>query len=263
MIEPKNSTVLITGATGGIGRELAVVFAHHGYNLCITARNPQVLRSQSEDLQRTYQVRCTWQACDLSRPSAAETIFNHLQEQHLQIDILVNNAGFGNWGKFDQTELGTELEEIQLNIIAVVKLTKLFLPVMMKRRSGKILNVASTAGFVPGPYMSIYYATKAFVLSFSEALREEVKGTGVTISVLCPGETKTNFQKRASIEETNLTLKGFVMNPEIVARKAFDGLMKNKPVIIPGTRNKFLIFSTRILPRAIIRQIVRWFNKLR
>jgi short-subunit dehydrogenase len=263
MGETPRQTALITGATSGIGLELTKVFARHRYDLVLVARTKVTLDSLAKRLEGEYSIKCTTIACDLSKPDAADNIFRPLQQDRRSVDVLINNAGFGSWGKFHETDLTTEMEEIQLNVISLVKLTKLILPEMIKRRSGKILNVASTAGFAPGPFMAIYYATKAFVVSFTEALWEEVRESGVTISVLCPGETATNFQQRAGIEKTNLTRKGFVLDAATVANCGFKGLMRGKVVIIPGTRNKILIFFIRIMPRSIVRSVVRWFNKQR
>ncbi len=253
-------TVLITGATSGIGRELALIFARKGYNLHIAARTEGTLIAQTDEFRHLYHIGCAYTACDLSQPSAPDMIMRNIREQAGKIDILVNNAGFGNWGAFDQTDLSTEIEEIQLNILALVRLTKSALGEMKQRRSGRILNVASMAGFVPGPHMAIYYATKAFVISFSEALREEVRGSGISVSVVCPSESPTNFQARAGIERTNLNRRIFLTDPAFIAREAFDGLMRNKPVIIPGVKNKFLIFSLRFLPPGAVRSFVRWLN---
>jgi short-subunit dehydrogenase len=263
MVEHTAPIALITGATSGIGRELSIIFARHNFNLLLVARTEQSLHQFADELRRRYSIRCTTVACDLTQPTATDVISGIVQEQKQPIEILVNNAGFGNWGKFYETDLTTEIDEIQLNITSLVKLTKLILPSMIQRRSGKILNVASTAGFAPGPLMAIYYATKAFVVSFSEALCEELKGTGVMVSVLCPGETSTNFQKRAGIERTNLNRKEFVMDAATVAQDAFSGLMKGKPIIVPGLRNKLLVLSIRMAPRNVVRSVVQWFNKKR
>ena len=260
MRDSSPQTVLITGATSGIGRELALIFAREGYNLHIVARTEQTLNTLTQELEQSHHIRCRYTICDLSQPTAAEMLVQEIKKQGEHIDILVNNAGFGNWGRFDETNLSTEIEEIQLNILSLVKLTKFFVPEMKQRRCGKILNVASTAGFVPGPYMAIYYATKAFVISFSEALREEMRGSGITVSVVCPGETPTNFQKRAGIGRINLTRKVFMTDSAYVAREAYEGLMGNRAVIIPGMKNKLLMFSRRLLPRITVRAIVRWMN---
>ncbi len=256
-------TALITGATSGIGLEFAKLFARDGYNLIIVAQHERALAEVAAQLEGQYSVSCTRIACDLSKPQAANTIHHALQQAHHRVDILINNAGFGTWGSFSTSDLDLEIAEIQLNIVTLAKLTRFLLPDMIHRKSGRILNVASTAAFAPGPFMATYYATKAFVFSFTQALREELRGSGVSVSVLCPGETSTAFQRRAGIADTNLTRPAFIMKASTVARRGYTGLMKGRPMIIPGLRNKFLIFCTRILPRVLISAIVRWFNSHR
>src|SRR5437763_5216148 len=196
MGEGHRAVALITGASSGIGLDLAKLFAQGGHDLVLVARNEEGLRAVAADCEKSG-VKADVLAKDLSNAKAAQEIFDELSARQVAVDVLVNNAGFGSHGPFVQTDLNHEVGMIQVNIVALIQLTRLFLPEMIQRKSGKIMNVASMAGFVAGPYMSVYYATKAFVLSHSIALAQEVKGSGVIVSALCPGPTKTDFQRRA------------------------------------------------------------------
>jgi short-subunit dehydrogenase len=173
------------------------------------------------------------------------------------VDVLVNNAGFGMYGFFYQSDLETELDMIQVNIAALVHLTKLFLRDMVARRSGRIMNVASTAGFQPGPLQPVYYASKAFVLSFTEAIANELRGTGVTATALCPGPTPTEFQKRANVGQVRGLRLMMRVNPDVVVRAGYDGMMKGKPVVIPGALNNLIVFLLRLFPRRVVTSMVR------
>lgn len=252
-----NKTVLITGPTSGIGYELAKLFAKDGYGLVLIARNGPKLLDLKSEFEKEHSIFVKIIEKDLSRPSAPQEIFEALQKDSITIDILVNNAGYTNFGFFSKTDLKTELEMIQLNMTSLTHLTKLFLPEMVKRGQGKILNVASTAAFQPGPLMAVYYASKAYVLSFSEAIARELKGTGVTVTALCPGPTRTGFQKRGDIEGTRLVRSDLIMEAEPVARLGFLGLMKGKTVVVPGFKNKIFAFSSRLIPRDLMTRIVR------
>lgn len=260
-MENKRSNVLITGASQGIGLEIARVFAKNGYDLVLVARDKQKLSEVAKEFSRNYKIQVVTVSKDLSEQKSYFELYNLMKKQGLQIEILVNNAGFGNFGNFSETDLTKEESMIDVNIKALTSLTKIFLQDMLKRKSGKILNVASTAAFQPGPLMAVYFATKAYVLSLSEALSEELKGTGVTVSALCPGPTNSKFQERAGMQNANLFTKRKVMSSEEVAEIAFQGLMKNKRVIIPGSRNKILAFFGRILPRSIVLQLVKNFQE--
>lgn len=252
-----NQTVLITGATSGIGYELANVFAENGYNLVLVARRADRLEKIKAEFEKDFGVSVIYIVKDLSEPTAVEEIAAEIKKCQINIDILINNAGIGVYGNFSQTEREKELNMIKLNITALTDLTKLLLGDMVKKRSGKILNVASTAAFQPGPKMAVYFASKAYVLSFSEALREEVKQYGVTVSCLCPGSTKTEFQKQAASEGILGSLREKVMmDAKTVASIAYNGLRKDKAIIIPGFKNKMLIILERFLPRFIVRSIV-------
>lgn len=248
-------TVLITGASRGIGYELARRFARAGHDLVLVARDRDALsRAAGELAPSGVSVRTI--SCDLARPGSPSELFQEIQQQSVAVEVLVNNAGFGTFGPFAEGELATELEMMQLNVISLTHLTKLFLREMLPRGRGRILNVASTAAFQPGPLMAVYFATKAHVLSFSEALANELRGSGVTVSVLCPGPTRSGFQERAGMERSRLFRWG-VMDAAVVADAAYEGLMSGRTLIIPGLKNKLLAFSVRLGPRALIPHIVR------
>jgi uncharacterized protein len=243
-------TALITGASGGIGLELARVFAEQGYALVLLARNRERLNEIAAELKPTpVQVF----AKDLALVGAPEGIYREVPK----VDVLVNNAGYGVYGRFAETPLDDELGMLQLNMTALVVLTKLYLPAMLAAKNGKILNVASTAAFQPGPLMALYYATKAFVLSFSEAIGSELEGTGVTVTALCPGPTATGFQARSKVEKSRLFQRMKVMDARTVAEAGYRGLMAGKPVVIPGLMNKLLAQSVRFSPRSLVTKIAR------
>lgn len=240
-------TALITGASGGIGYDLGSVFAENGFNLVLVARNKEKLLGLANQAQQMLGVSAKVIAKDLSEPGAAEEVFRIVEKEGIQVDVLVNNAGFGMLGSFAFNGMQSELGMIRLNVMAVTHMTKLFLPPMMTRGHGRILNVASTAGFRPGPLMTTYSATKAYVLSFSTALAEEVRERGISVSVLCPGPTYTGFQERAGMKETPLQrlVQG---DPRVVARAAFDGMIAGKTVIVPGLLNKLATIVSRLAP---------------
>src|SRR2546427_504294 len=250
--------VLMTGASSGIGFELAKRFARDGHSLVLVARSAERLEEVAKELKTSV----TPIARDLSRPGSAAELFAGLRTRSIEIEILVNCAGFGASGWFAQTDLEVEREMMQLNMISLTELTKLALPDMIRRRAGRILNVASTAAFQPGPRMAVYYASKSYVLSFSEALANELAGTGVTVTTLCPGPTYTGFGKRAGIDGANVFRAG-VMSAEAVADAGYRGLMKGKGLVIPGLRNKLLAASVRFSPRKLVTAITRWMNEER
>jgi short-subunit dehydrogenase len=247
-------TALITGASGGIGLELARIFAEQGYALVLVARTRERLEEIAVELKPTpVQVL----AKDLALVGAAEGIHREVPK----VDVLVNNAGYGVYGPFVKTPLDDELGMLQLNMTALVVLTKLYLPAMVAAKNGKILNVASTAAFQPGPLMALYYATKAFVLSFSEAIGNELEGTGVTVTALCPGPTATGFQARTKLEKSRLIKRMKVMDARTVAEAGYRGLMAGKPVVIPGLMNKLLAQSVRFSPRVLVTKIARMMQE--
>jgi uncharacterized protein len=243
-------TALITGASSGIGLELAEVFARNGYSLVLTARNGARLEEIARKLKpASVQVI----AKDLTLAGAAEEIFREVPK----IDVLVNNAGFSLFGKFGDLPLAEELNIMQLNMTAPVILTRLYLPGMIAAKSGRIMNVASTAAFQPGPLMAIYYATKSFLLLLSEAIGNELEGTGVTVTALCPGPTTTAFQERAKMENSGLVKGRKMMDARTVAEIGYRGMMAGKPVVIPGFMNKFLVQTLRFSPRWMVTKLVR------
>lgn len=239
-------TVLITGASSGIGYALAKVFAHHKYNLILVSRNAEKLNELASMLKIKYDIRVDVIAEDLSKAGAASRVFERVMNMKLTVDVLVNNAGAGVVGFFHETELNRDTEMIQLNIGTLTEMTKLFSREMLKRGKGKILNVGSTGSFAPGPFIAVYYATKAYVLSFSRAISKELKPYGVTVTALCPGAVRTNFCKTAGKRD----MPG-AMEASVVAEAAYKGLLKNKKVVIPGILNKILVR----LPQGLVSSI--------
>jgi uncharacterized protein len=249
-------TALITGASSGIGLELAHLFAQDGYRLVLVARNRGALRQVGDDLQSRYGITVRIAPKDLAHPASPDELYHELQESGIMLDVLVNNAGFGAAGAFLQTKWTDESEMIQVNITTLTHLTKLFLP-QIRAREGKLLNVASTAAFQPGPFMSVYYASKAYVLSFTEALAEEMIGTGVTVTCLCPGPVKTNFAKRAYLQGTKLASSPLTVDVREVARIGYEGMKQGKRIVIPGWKNRALIQGVRLAPRSMLTRVVR------
>ena len=247
-------TVLITGGSAGIGLELARLFAQNKWNLVLLARHRPSLMEVSEQLSQQYGVQSQIIVADLSHPHAVEEAYAQLQERQTSIHCLVNNAGFGANGDFGDLALDLQLNMIQTNVTALVELTHRLLPQLIYFK-GKILNVASTAAFQPGPHMAIYYATKAFVLSFSEAIAEELEPKGVQVSTLCPGPVPTGFQDRAGIRETKMVKGPMTLPADEVARIGYEGMMKGKRLIIAGTVNKVLVQSLRLSPRRLVTKI--------
>ncbi len=255
---PKALTALITGASGGIGYELAKLFAKDHYHLVLVARSSDKLNQVASQLRQQFGLNVEAMALDLAQDQSVKMLFEHLKGEKLEVDVLVNNAGFGVFGEFAEMPEEEVLGQVQLNVVALTHLTRLILPARIARRQGKIMNVASTAAFQPGPLMAVYYATKAYVLSFSEALANEVAGTGVVVSCFCPGATDTGFQKRAGIENSRLFKKIGAMNVEKVARDGYRGLMAGKTLVISGTRNWLVAESVRFAPRKWVTAMSRW-----
>lgn len=242
-----NETTLITGSSSGIGLELAREFAKHGHPLVLVAPIEAELQAVATELRTHYNVGVRVIAQDLTSQNAVPAIASELERDGLLIDILVNNAGVGRRGRFSEIPLEQDLEMIQLNIEAVVRLTKHFLPRMLRRNRGRILNTASIAGFEPGPLLAVYHASKAFVLSLSEALATEVQGTGVTVTALCPGPVDTDFFPKAEMVDSKIFQKGNVMAPQEVAAAGFEALMRGERVYVPGGMNKAMVFSRRLM----------------
>jgi len=252
-----NPIALITGASNGIGLELAKIFARESHDLALVARSHDKLKYIAEDLQQTYGVQVKYYAKDFSISSTPEEIYEVLQSEGGNIDVLVNNAGFGWRGEFSQMELTDVLGMIQVNITALTHLTRLFLPGMIERRRGKILNLASTAAFQPGPMMATYYASKAYVLSLSEALSEELQGTGVTVTAFCPGPTATGFGKRAGFVNEKIFGDLLSMDSHTVALEGYKGLMKGKPLVISGWKNWLGTQLVRFIPRPLPARLIK------
>lgn len=252
---PQSKTALITGGSSGLGYEFAKLFAKDGYNLILVASNKEKLTTASKTLENEYNIYVKFIQKDLSIATNCQATYDEIKKEKIQIDILVNNAGFAKYGEFNEISLEESLSEINVNIGALTSLTRLFLPEMLGRKNGKILNVASTAAFAPGPMMSVYFATKAYVLSFSEALSEELKETGVSLTVLCPGPTTTGFAERAKVQNSNLYRKPMLANE--VAKIGYEGLMRNQRIIIPGLNNNLFVQLLRIAPRSIVPGVVR------
>jgi len=251
-----SKTVLITGATSGLGYEFVKLFANDGFNLVLVARNEQKMKEIKDKFKN---VEVTIISKDLSLPDSVKEVYEEVKKRNINLDVLVNNAGFGLLGNFDQLDIRKQTEMIQLNITALTQLTYYFLPEMKKKKSARILNVASTASFQPGPLMAVYYATKAYVLSFSEALVEELRGSNVTVTTLCPGATKTNFGAVANVENTKMFSNA--MSSEVVAKQGYSALFKGKRVIITGTLNSIGAYAAKFFPRSITAKIAKYVGQ--
>jgi short-subunit dehydrogenase len=254
-------TALITGASEGIGRELAGLFAADGYDLILVSRNRNRLEALAQMLKNLHSGTVQVVAKDLAQSAAPQELYQHVLKSRCTIDVLVNNAGFGTYGKFSSLEWAPEAELLQLNIVSLTQLTRLFLPAMLEQHAGKILNVASVAAYFPGPLMTTYYASKAYVRSFTNAVADEIRGSGVTISLLCPGPTKTQFHARALMEDARLVSKRRRMSSEKVARIGYHGLMKGKRIILPGWQNKILSQVSRCIPDALAARAVGYLHE--
>ncbi len=255
-------TALITGATKGIGYEMAKLFAKDSYDLVLVARNKYKLKELQENLSNKYNINVTIIAKDLSIPNVAHEIFHKTEEKQIIIDVLVNNAGIGDFEKFNNENLLKISQILQINIISLTELTKLYLKGMVLRKEGKILNVSSMAAFQPGPYMAVYYASKAYVQSFSEAITSELIGTGVTVTTLCPGPTKSGFQNEVGSENSKLTKLNLLSSSEDVAKYGYKALHKGKRVAIPGFVNTSLVNATKFIPRKTTTQVVKKLQEL-
>lgn len=254
-------TALVTGASAGIGRALAREFAAHGWNLAVVARREGRLRDLADDLDAAHGTDVAVVAMDLSGPDAASNLADEVTDRGITVEALVNNVGVGVHGPFHGTDLDRELDQIRLNVQLPVLLTKLYLPEMVERDSGVVLNVASMAGFVPGPYMAGYYASKAYLLHFSEAIAEELRGLDVSVTALCPGPIDTEFQDRAGQDEP--AGGSYSNTPEGVAAAGYRAAMAGEPVAIPSRRMKLTYYLSRLLPRPLVRRVVRRVNASR
>jgi hypothetical protein len=257
MNKPLRPRALVTGASSGIGAELARELARDGHDLVLIARRREALERLADEFTRGHGVAVHCEACDLCDASAIEALIARLDANALHIDVLVNNAGFGLFGEFKDTDLAEERRMLALNIEAPVILTKRLLAQLIARR-GRILNVASTAAFQPGPFMAVYYATKAFLLSWSEALAEELAGTGVTVTAFCPGATASGFQDRAAMHDSALVRGKRLPSAAEVAAAGYRALKAGRRVFIPGLMNWLLAQSIRFTPRRLVTPIVRY-----
>ena len=251
---------IITGASSGIGRSLAFEFARGGFNVFLTGRNETALNAVASECSREYGVQTETVAADLSAPSAIESLVSKLLAKPYRYEVLVNNAGFGIHGDFASADIEQNIQLVNVQLTAALRLTKAVLPAMISRRSGRILNVASVYSYSPVPFQSVYGACKAFLLSFSSSVQNELKGTGVTVTVFCPGTTQTEFRARAGIghkrTDTGLTAKE-------AAEIAFLETLRGKHIVVPGFLNRLYVFLARILPRWSVPAIVRFINRQR
>jgi short-subunit dehydrogenase len=255
MSESPRRTALVTGASSGIGRDLALVLAENGIDLVVLARSREALEKLAGECGG---VKVRVIAKDLALPGAAGELFGELRG--VNIDLLVNNAGFGTVGEFWKVPWEEQDRMMRVNMGALVHLSRLFVPPMVERGFGRVMNVASVAAFVPGPRLGLYCASKAFVVSHSLALRHELRRTGVTVTALCPGPTRTDFQNRAGMDKARL-FRGNVMQSMPVARAGFAGMARGKAIVVPGLMNKLAVFAARVLPRTLMARIVGRMNQ--
>ncbi|MBR3237514.1 MAG: SDR family oxidoreductase [Oscillospiraceae bacterium] len=256
----KRKTALVTGASGGLGLEFARLLAKKHYDLVLVARNEDKLNGIKSELEKEYGVTAWVCPCDLSRADAALDVYQFTQAHDLEIDVLINNAGFGDSGKFAESNWQKQYEMVQVDITALMQLTHCFLPGMVERGHGKILNLSSVAAFCAGPGMSVYYASKAFVRSFSEAVAEEVKGTGVTVTALCPGPTATGFEAAADMGKGSKMFKK-AAKPEDVAKAGIRALRLGKVLCYQGSFTKWMGFLCRLVPRSVTRRYAAKMDK--
>lgn len=250
-------TALVTGASAGIGEQLAWLFARHGNDLVLVARREQRLEELAREMKAETGVTAHVAAVDLAAPDGARRLHEEIGRRGIEVEYLVNNAGFGTFGPFVETDPDETMRLVRLNIAALTELTALLLPPMVARHSGRVLNVASAAAFQPGPLMATYYASKAYVLHLSEALNEELEGTGVSVTALCPGPVRTEFQQVAGMETSGLVLNKRLIGVEEVAQAGYDAMMRGKPMVVPGIATKLLAFSVRFAPRRLVAKFVR------
>ncbi len=251
------SAALITGASFGIGRAFAYLLARDGFDLILTARSQDQLDALSAELRQSTGRTIVTVAQDLSQLGATDKIFEAANLSGLPVEVLINNAGFGSLGRFWEIDRQQQWQMIQLNIAALTDLTRLFLPGFVERRRGRILNVASTAAFQPGPLMAVYYASKAYVLSFSRAIHNEARPFGVTVTCLCPGPTKTEFAERAGVSATKLFSSKMTMSAEAVAAIGYRAMKRGKPLVIAGRLNALGAFMTHFAPMRLTAALAR------
>lgn len=248
-------TALITGASKGIGKELAIIFAQNNINLVLTARSNDILSEFKEYLESNYSISVLVVVKDLCSASSAQELFSEIKDNQIEIDYLVNNAGFGDYGSFADTAWERYESMISLNVTTLTHLSHLFITDWKGRKSGRILNVASTAAFQPGPMMAVYFATKAFVLNLSEAVGQELKNDNISITTLCPGPTHTSFGAESKMNASDVVKNVKIANAKDVAALGYKSMMKGKPTVIHGSVNKLAPFAIRFMPR-------KWITKL-
>lgn len=256
-----NETALITGASSGIGLEFAHILAKQGYNLVLVARRQHLLDRLKRQLESEYPITVKTVALDLSRPESAESLFTLTSMNGIQIDLLVNNAGFGDYGDFIETDVQKNYEMLQVNIVSLTALTRLYAPAMVERQRGGMINLASIVAFQPGPLMAVYYASKAYVLSFTEALASELVGSGVKVTALCPGPTDTEFADVTGLEKSVLFQRFQPVLAKKVAEFGYRSWERGKVVAIYGLPNKSLVFGERFLPRGVTSNLMKWMQK--
>ncbi len=261
MTSPKKSA-LITGASSGIGAAFARVFAKEGYDLLLTGKSEDELKKRAYEIQESFSVEVAIKAIDITKPESSEKLFEWATRAEPRITCLVNCAGMGNYGKFGEIPWEKENELLQLNIVALTRLCHLFVPYFKEKKEGNILNVASMAGFQPGSYFATYYASKSYVLLFTEALALEHASDSLHISALCPGPSPTNFFRKAQFPETSFILRSTMLSADKVARAGYKGLMEGKTVIIPSVKYWLIPFGSRLLPRKIAARISKRFVQI-
>lgn len=252
---------LITGASGGIGLELARLCAKGGHDVILVARSKEKLEELAKYLSGMYQVRAEVIVADLADFEAPQAILGEVERRGMAVDVLINNAGVGLWGLFGRQELARIHSVLQVNIVGLTTLTRLVLPRLVSQRRGRILNVASAGGFAAGPLQAVYFASKAYVLTFSEAIAEELVGTGVTVTALCPGPVPTGFNDAAGSGQNNLGASPLVLSAAAVAQVGYRGMMRGRRVVVPGVGMKTVVFSIRLAPRRMSTKIARWFQE--
>ena len=257
----ERKTALITGASSGLGYEFAHIYAQYGYDIVVVARSEGKLYQLKAELESRYHMKVWVFAQDLSKPDAAYEIFDFTMENNIDIEILVNNAGFGDYGNFTEFDMQKQHELLQVNIMALVELTRYFLPLMLRRKSGRVINLSSVAAFCAGPKMSLYYASKAFVRSFSEAVAEEVRGSGVSVLALCPGPTATGFEKAADMKGSKMFRFMKPKTAKEVAQAGYRASCKGKTLKYYGTMVKAMNIGARLLPRTVSRTFARMINE--
>ena len=260
---PEHTTALVTGASSGIGRELARLLAQQGHHVALVARRHDELEALAHELGSRHDVRCRVVTADLADADAPRRILAALYARRITVDVLVNAAAFGTHGPFARSDLDTERRLLQVNVGALMELTHRCLPAMLQRGRGRILNVASTAAFQAGPFMAGYYASKAWVLSFGEALAEELASSGVTVTTLCPGPTRTEFQAKAGIADLPIGRAARIADAASVAQNGFAGMMAGRRLVVPGLANRLHVQGLRLAPRRLVTAIVRRLQQRR